>query len=247
MSLEQIDYIVIPDTHGQYDKVAPVVEIFEPTTDMFVFLGDVVDGPNSARLIGLIRQLGDKALTVVGNHEWALRNALTDIEDKSVLEMWRKQVWPGYEDRLLDSYGITRGLDWDINANRLREVMEENGDLQWLDSLPPYFETPSFIAVHAGPRLDTSWSRQANNLQRAALIYRRLGEEPEQIFSGELGTVQAVSTSIDERTFITGHTHLSLPAESRRARGRICLASSLEEAEPLFIWSSQLGIVTINK
>jgi hypothetical protein len=236
-NLEQQSYLVIPDSHGEYEKIARVVDEHEQDVDMFLFLGDVIDGPDSFRLVKLIRDLGNKALTIVGNHEWTLRNALT-VGEEPAIEIWRTEIWPGYEDRMLESYRLNRSPNWQTNAIRLREAMVESGDLDWLNSLPPYFENGDFIAVHAGPELDHPWQNQRIYLDRASSDEARLIEEPDQIFSHRLANVTDIPRSVDNRTFVSGHYHLFLPAEKRTARQRVCLASNLAAGAPLFVWHS---------
>lgn len=237
VAAEQVRYSVLPDTHGQYEKVARVVEVLEPETDVFVFLGDMLNGPDSAQLISLIRGLGSRGLAITGNHEWVCRNALNP-EDELLEEGWGEQVWRYLEEWVVDSYGLKRSRSWKDNTLGLREAMNETGDLEWLNTLPPCIETDDFIAVHAGPELDIPWEQQATDLHAAALPEARLHEEPSQIFSHRLANAASVPRTVDERTFITGHSHLSLPPDDRIDQRRVRLASNLAACEPLFVWNS---------
>lgn len=155
--MEEARYTVVPDSHGQYELVARMIDRHYDMTDEFLFLGDVLNGPDSARLIQLIRSLGYQGITIVGNHEWVGRNALSDLDDPMV-DVWRTEVWPGYEEDTLQSYGIHPTGKWQRDALALREKMNETGDLDWLNSLPPYFETSQFVGVHAGPDPAYAWS-----------------------------------------------------------------------------------------
>lgn len=235
--MEDVRYTVVPDSHGQYELVSRMIEAHINSTDVFLFLGDVLNGPDSARLIKLIRTLGSQAITIVGNHEWVGRNSLTESDDPMV-EVWQTQVWPGYEEDTLQSYHIHPTANWSRNALALREKMAETGDLAWLHSLAPYHETPRFIAVHAGPEHDYSWATQAAALDELIGYEARLHDEPSPIFSGRLGRVQTIPELVDSRTFVTGHLHLSLPAQQRMATRKIALASPLNEGAPLFVWQS---------
>lgn len=235
--MEVVRYTVVPDSHGQHSLVGRMVDAHLGFTDKFLFLGDVLNGPDSAQLIRLIRELGDKAITIVGNHEWVGRNAMTLSPDPMVA-VWQTEVWPGYEEDTLQSYGIHPTKNWIRNAEALRERMTETGDLDWLHSLPPYFETPEFIGVHAGPELDHPWSDQAAALDMLLGYDARLYDEPAPVFSGRLGRIQDVSESVDSRTFVTGHLHLTLPPEQRIAERKIGLASPLERGAPLYVWQS---------
>lgn len=235
--METVRYTLVPDSHGQHALVGRMVDTHYDITDQFVFLGDVLNGPDSAKLIRLIRQLGDKAITIVGNHEWVGRNALT-LSPDPIVEVWRTQIWPGYEENTLQSYGIQPTLNWVRNAEALREKMQETGDLAWLHGLPPYFETSEFIAVHAGPVHDYPWSDQAMALDQLLSNDARLYEEPAPIFSGKLGAIRDVPVAVDTRTFVTGHLHLTLPPEQRIAARKIGLASPLDHGAPLYVWQS---------
>jgi hypothetical protein len=206
-------------------------------TDRFLFLGDVLNGPDSAQLIRLIRELGDKAITIVGNHEWVGRNAMATSDDPMV-SVWQTEVWPGYEEHTLQSYGIYPTRNWVRNANALRDAMIETGDLDWLHSLPAYFETDEFVGVHAGPDVEYAWADQSAALDQLIGYDARLHDEPAPIFSGRNGRVQDIPEQVDSRTFVTGHLHLTLTPEQRVAARKVCLASPLDRGAPLYVWQS---------
>ena len=235
--METVRYTVVPDSHGQYALVGRMVVAHLGITDKFLFLGDILNGPDSAKLIRLIRELGDMAVTIVGNHEWVGRNAMTLTSD-SVVGLWQTEIWPGYEEDTLQGYGIHPTKNWVRNADALREKMTETGDLAWLHGLPPYFATDEFIAVHAGPDHDYPWSIQAEALDQLLGYDARLHDEPAPIFSGKLGQIVAVPELVDNRTFVTGHLHLTLPPEQRVAPRKIGLASTLDRGAPLYVWQS---------
>lgn len=241
--MEQLSYSVIPDSHGEYERIAPVIDALASSTDVFLFLGDVMNGPDCARLIQLIRGLGDNAITLAGNHEWAYRNALS-AGDGPPTAVWRDKIWPGYEAGTLESYGLKRTRDWSDNAARLREAMAERGDLAWLEQLPPYLETAGFVAVHAGPDPAKSWQPQAAELRAADLPAARREHEPAPIFDRHFARVADLPASVDKRPFVTGHAHLDLPAAARIGQRRIRLASNLATGQPLFVWNSCRGDVT---
>ena len=237
-SQENMNHLVIPDSHGEYDKVSRIIDAYENTVDRFVFLGDVIDGREVKPLINLIQSLGDKAITIVGNHEWVLRNALQDEPDELVAH-WRHRLWSRYERDMLTSYGIARTRKWDINAEALSDVIRPNGHYDWLASLPAFYETDSFVAIHAGPRHDLSWDIQKKELEDANTAEQRMQTEPLQVFDFGLSQVQDLPASVDSRLFITGHSHLPATAENRRAVGRVCLGSRTRAGDPFFTWESQ--------
>lgn len=231
-------WTIFPDAHGQADRTERAIEYHWEHTDMFGFAGDMVNGPNSAGMFRLIRSLGAKASAIVGNHSWVLRNATSDSDDEMV-QVWAEDVWPGYEEQSLISYGIHPTGKWLHDARALREVLRENGDLEWLRGLDSYIETPEFIVVHSGPELDKPWYEQAQYLDEVSQPDRLLHEEPSQIFSGKLGRVIDVPSLVDERTFVTGHLHLRQPIDQRSAQRKICLASPLDQGAPLYTWTSE--------
>lgn len=237
MSAPEINHIVVPDRHGEYDRTARMVDYFGLDGNQFVFLGDLLDrGKDAARLVAFVRSLGDHAITIAANHEWTTRNALAENGTTNV-EVWREEVWPRYESGLLESYGCDKSWNWNINAERLRETMQETGDLDWLNSLPPYFEGDEFIALHAGPSPHMTWEEQKHQLDVASHPRLRTFNEPAQIFSHDLAGIVDIPDIVDGRIFVTGHVHFSnLPAESRRAQNRVCLASGA--SEPLFVYES---------
>lgn len=240
----QFSYGIVPDTHGQYEKVGRMLDILDPFVDKILFLGDVIDGPDSKRLIQLIRSLGDKAITIVGNHEWVCRNAMADYDDVNT-RIWREHMWPLYEDRLLVSYGINKTASWNYNALALRELMQENGDYEWINNLPPYYETDEFVALHAGPKPNILWTDQKSFLNMVSSPKKRHTLEPEQIFSGEIANMQIVPNDTANRVFVSGHAHSTAPVSHRMRNNRICLASNISNGDPLFVWlSTQNEIVS---
>ncbi len=229
-------YLVLPDTHGEYERVAHVIKETETQIDTYVFAGDVLDGPDSNQLITLIRGLCERAVTIAGNHEWVCRNALDEAEDPAV-SVWCNDVWPGYELDVLASYGVKQSTDWSENADALRRTMRERGDLEWLMSLKTYFETDTFVVVHAGPELDTSWSLQSTQLDTIDENNRLYNELP-QLFSHKLARLRAIPEQVSNKTFITGHGHSFQTWDKRVAERRVCLASRLRKGDPLFVWNS---------
>ena len=214
-----------------------MLDILDPLLDKILFLGDVIDGPDSKRLIQLIRCLGDKAITIVGNHEWVCRNAIADYDDENT-RIWREHMWPLYEDRLLDSYGINKTGSWNYNAAALRELMQENGDYEWINGLPPYYETSEFVALHAGPKPNILWANQKSYLDKISSPEIRNSAEPEQIFSAEIAHSFDFPHLASGKKFISGHAHSYIPLEQRVNHNRIHLASNISNGEPLYVWFS---------
>jgi serine/threonine protein phosphatase 1 len=135
----------IGDIHGCAEKLNTLLERLPPgwERDTLVFLGDFIDrGPDSKQVIATLcrlRQQGIKVVGLLGNHEYLLRE-YQHSGDPLLLPYLRAN---GIE-ATLKSYGAVtqRGLaDLSFMPPAHRDFMA---------SLLPYWETESFIFVHAG-------------------------------------------------------------------------------------------------
>lgn len=250
LSPPESGYIVFPDTHGQYDRVATALDFYDLDKVQTVFLGDYVDfGPQIPKLVGLVRSVG--AIALVGNHEWILRNSLAHPTHRLSVH-WRDHEWRKYEGGTVEQYGIPRTDDWLLNSLRLKEVLEENGDWDFFTGLEPFFESDNFIAVHAGPLERFPWSVQATQLARRANWHNRLSyPAPPQIFDFKLADANEHAWSVKGKKFIKGHQHYHTPSgprsknraylapDRRIGKTAVRLASALRHGEPLFVWESE--------
>ena len=140
----------IGDIHGRYDKLCALMDKIDIDLDSetLVFLGDYIDrGPQSFEVVEYLIDLQKRHANIVflkGNHE----------------EMFEKYV--SGEDRL--TYLFNGGQQTlDSYMSRPREPDEPlipAAHLSFFKSLVMYYETDSYIFVHAGLQKDVPLERQ---------------------------------------------------------------------------------------
>ncbi|MEZ4866111.1 MAG: metallophosphoesterase [Caldilineaceae bacterium] len=83
---------VIGDIHGMYDPLRALIsQLDNEYLDKFIFVGDLMDhGPSAKAVLDLILGLGDKAITLLGNHEYLLLETLFNEEFQ---ERWGNRIW----------------------------------------------------------------------------------------------------------------------------------------------------------
>ena len=83
---------VIGDIHGMYDPLAALVNrLDDERLAKFVFVGDYIDhGPSSKQVLDLVMGLGDRAISLLGNHEHLLLQTLYDARHR---EHFGKRIW----------------------------------------------------------------------------------------------------------------------------------------------------------
>lgn len=129
--------VVIGDIHGCYNELQKLMieleenQAYNKNTDRLVFLGDYIDrGNNSQKVIEYIRKLQKENKNVIalrGNHEQML---IDYYNDKS--ENW---LFNGCSETI-KSYKNNKQQFYD--------------DMEWMKSLPLYFNDENFVYVHAG-------------------------------------------------------------------------------------------------
>lgn len=128
--------IVISDIHGCYKELKKLIGMLESSgeyvknTDTLIFLGDYIDrGPDSKKVISFVRELQNESENVIplmGNHEKMCVDYFEDGDSCWTFNGKRTTV---------SSYGSISAL---------------SDDVEWMKSLPIYYENDKFIFVHAG-------------------------------------------------------------------------------------------------
>lgn len=83
---------VIGDIHGMCDPLLALLrELDNELVDKFIFVGDYIDhGPSSKQVLDVIIGLGDKAVTLMGNHEYLM---LQTLFDEDFRRRWGYRGW----------------------------------------------------------------------------------------------------------------------------------------------------------
>lgn len=147
----------IGDIHGDLDALRAVMSKLPPLDrdDTIVFLGDYLDrGPKSAEVIRVVRaidrELGVQSIALRGNHE--------DAWLRVIDEGWPEFIFPSQNGCLATMRSFTGG---EVPEKGALPREEETEDLfrgrffpadvvEWMRSLPYWYEDEHAIYVHAG-------------------------------------------------------------------------------------------------
>jgi bis(5'-nucleosyl)-tetraphosphatase (symmetrical) len=153
----------IGDVQGCYTELQLLLEkiAFNPNNDTLWFVGDLVNrGPNSLEVLRFLKSLGNKAICVLGNHDFHLL---------AVAYGFAKQ---GHHDTLNDVLAATDRAEL----------------LDWLIQRPLLYHDLGYTMTHAGiaPQWDLtkaiSLATEVENVlasdQRVALLTHLYGDEP---------------------------------------------------------------------
>lgn len=249
-------HVIIPDLHGEYELAFKAVEKYINEEDIcFVFLGDLIDkrihkkgDKGIKKTLELLKNLGNRAVLTIANHEWSALGALYDVSPiRREAHEWGDRNFYG-TGSTLESYGV------DIEAKDafkdFKKIFEELGHNALLLSATPYFETEKFIAIHAGVIQNWCWEEQKAYMEMVARemasgIYEL---QPTNWFSTELACDTKPVTCTD-KIVVSGHAHYltsslkdySYPiivCEDRVVNNgkRVRLASQLNgTSQPLFV------------
>ena len=256
-------HIVIPDLHGESKLLEKVIDKYDNDSIGFVFLGDVVDQKgyldsenNVSRLLDLMKELGNKAIMTMANHEFVLLGALF-AKDPYVNHMYTS-YWHMIENNTVRAYGLPFDKSESTKEN-LKGALRRAGHLAVLHAITMYYETDDFIATHAGVIPDVPWEIQKEELENLAQElsndrfpdYSQNEAMPKQIFSLRNATAAKPVIATD-KIVLSGHAHFLPPTSKEYSGGmrvtkserslnggkRIRLASQLNRTsnDDLFIW-----------
>lgn len=157
----------IGDIHGHADKLIELLEklgysqvngIYQHTSRKAFFIGDFIDrGPQIRETLGIVRPMieSGNALAIMGNHEY---NALCFHHEERDGGHLRKHL-------------IINIIQHFETLKQFQNRQDEYEDyLEWFKTLPLYYETSNFRAVHA------CWDNNHINYLRSILKHDRLNE-----------------------------------------------------------------------
>lgn len=96
----------IGDVQGCFDELTALVEkiSFNPKSDYLWFVGDLINrGPSSLETLRWVKSLGDRAITVLGNHDLHLLAAFADVKQINS----SSSLYP-----ILQAYDLEELIDW---------------------------------------------------------------------------------------------------------------------------------------
>ncbi len=118
----------IGDVQGCYDQLQKLLELidFNPAKDRLWFAGDLVNrGPNSLQVLRFVKGLGNRAVTVLGNHDLHL---------------------------LAIAHGVKRRQDRSKSLEPILKAKDRDELLDWLQHRPLMYQHKKrdFNLIHAG-------------------------------------------------------------------------------------------------
>ena len=171
---------IIGDVHGCRSELKALMSKLEGV-DEYIFVGDLVDkGPDSVGVLKYVRDLGDKATVVQGNHE------------SKNIRFWKK-VEAGDTEKALEMKG----------SEELGRIMTKtNQELRdWLRSkVVTYAKRDGFTVVHGGvtPKMET----MPDNLSELSNKQRRRAERTMFIrFVDDAGSMVAFGEETDQDVY----------------------------------------------
>ncbi|MDF2534352.1 MAG: metallophosphoesterase [Bacillales bacterium] len=167
---------VVGDVHGQLNMLNKLLTKWNPDSERLVFVGDYIDrGHDSYGAIHLVKDLHEKygAVALGGNHEAMFLEWLDNPEDvwfskwqenESIINFYEEagnstSIWyvSNGGDKTINSFYSEENSNNAYkylpsrNANYIKNNFPDEVD--FIRSLPNYFEWKNFVCVHAGVNL----------------------------------------------------------------------------------------------
>lgn len=168
---------VIGDIQGCFDELLQLLKLieFNPRQDYLWFCGDLVNrGPKSLEVLRFVRDLGDRAITVLGNHDLHLlalyyqkkpikeSNSLYPIlqaDDLKPLMKWLRKRPVAHYDKKFNTLLVHAGLapQWDLQttlgcAAEVNQILTNKGFKRFFDNM--YGDKPNIWSDNL-----TGWER----------------------------------------------------------------------------------------
>ncbi|MDH3639950.1 MAG: symmetrical bis(5'-nucleosyl)-tetraphosphatase, partial [Gammaproteobacteria bacterium] len=167
----------IGDIQGCYQSLNELLGVihFEPAADRLWFTGDLVNrGPESLATLRFVRDLADRAVTVLGNHDlhllaiaWGGRkqargdtlDAVLKAPDRDELLAWLRNRPLAVDDPELGVFMVHAGLLPQWSLQDAMSCAEELENTLRSDAAPRYFETMSGNTPNIWDKRLTGWPR----------------------------------------------------------------------------------------
>jgi serine/threonine protein phosphatase 1 len=151
---------VIPDIHGQYYQLELILSRILPLRtingikDQIVFLGDYIDrGKYSPqvvdRIIDLKLEYPDQIITIRGNHELMIMNAIKPSKTSDDYILWMKNGGLETLSSYLDLSDQHMDNPYELLRSRIHDFIPKKHK-DFFTGLDYYYETDDFIFVHGG-------------------------------------------------------------------------------------------------
>lgn len=175
---------VVGDIHGELEKLKKLITQWNPDLQRLVFLGDYIDrGKDSCGVIQFVRKLHREygAEAIGGNHEdlflqwldnpedywfakWVQDESIINDEEEAGMSESIAYYYNG-GNRTIDSFH-EKPCAYRYLPSRHAEYIKSNfaEEIEFLRSLPNYFEWNEFVCVHAGVNLAyADWKKTSHN------------------------------------------------------------------------------------
>jgi len=185
----------VGDVHGMYDKLVMLMEKipFHPSEDLLIFLGDYIDrGPSSLASLDYVMELTSKypknVIALLGNHEFMMLNYFKGQQNDPACIENLLYIW-------LENGGYT-------TAKEIQTLSDEElkKRIDWVRSLPLFYQIDNFYFCHAGIRPSVPLAKQ----KKKDLLWIR--DSFFEQYNNQYGTIVIGHTVIQKRKYLFDDT-----------------------------------------